>query len=77
LNEEYLKADQTYKQVISGHLMKIYTPNAKELGEWSAAREDIKAQWLKDVGERGAKALSLIDKHNGELTYKKTTSGAK
>lgn len=77
LNEEYLKADQTYKQVISGHLMKIYTPTARELDEWSAAREDIKAQWLKDVGERGAKALSLVEKHNGELSYKKGGSGAK
>lgn len=74
LNEEYLKADQTYKQIIASHLMKIYTPTAKEREEWSSARDEIKAQWLKEVGDRGAKALAIIEKHNGPLTYKKAGS---
>ena len=70
LNDEYLKADLTYKTIISKSLMKIYTPTAQESKDWSSARDEIKAQWLKDVGERGVKALSLIEKHNGELMHK-------
>lgn len=77
LNDEYLKADQTYKQIISKNLMKIYTPTAQETKDWSGAREEIKAQWLKDVGERGTKALSVIEKHNGELTHKKSAAQKK
>lgn len=70
-SEEYLKADVTYKQVVSGHLMKIYTPTADEVKEWADTSEEIKSQWLKIVGERGAKALKIVEKHNAPLTYKK------
>ncbi|MBW7923159.1 MAG: TRAP transporter substrate-binding protein DctP [Burkholderiaceae bacterium] len=74
LNEEYLKADQTYRQVISAHLMKIYTPTADELAEWGAAREEVRKDWVRQVGERGAKALSVIEKYNGEPVYRKASS---
>ena len=74
LNDEYLKADQTYRTIIEKKLMKIYTPTAQETTEWGSARDEIKAKWLKDVGERGIKALSIIEKYNGELVHKKSAA---
>jgi len=78
LNEHYLKTDQTYRQIVSDHLMKIHTPSGKDLQEWNGMRkevgDEIKRQWLEKIGEQGAKALRIIEKHNGELAYKKPAS---
>jgi len=47
LNDEFLKADQTYKVIISKNLMKIYTPTMQEAAAWSSARGELKANWLR------------------------------
>jgi TRAP-type C4-dicarboxylate transport system substrate-binding protein len=75
LNDEYLKADQSYKTIIKKSLMKVYTPSAQEAKEWLSSRDEIHSQWLKSVGDRGTKAMSIIEKHNGELAHKR--AGAK
>lgn len=71
LDKEYLKADLTYKSIIASKLMKIYTPTAEETAAWKGASDEITNKWVQDTGERGKKALAVIQKYNGALSYKK------
>lgn len=46
-----------------GEYVKVYTPTPEEMKLWNAPREDFKAYWLKTTGERGKKAIELIEKY--------------
>ena len=66
LTKQVLVRDKTYGAILRekmGDDVTVYTPTPEEMKLWNAPREDFKAYWLKTTGERGKKAIELIEKH--------------
>jgi len=67
LTNQVMVRDKTYGPILRekmGEYLKVYTPTPEEMKLWKAPREEFIAYWLKTTGERGRKAIELIEKHN-------------
>ena len=67
LTKQVLVRDKIYGPMLRekmGEYLKVYTPTDEEMKLWNAPRDEFIAYWLKATGERGRKAIELIEKYN-------------
>ena len=59
----YFKYRESYLPVVAEN-MKVYTPTPAEVKIWREKRDEILDDFVKIAGERGAKAVEIINKFN-------------
>ena len=67
LTNHVMIGDKTYGAIIRekmGDYLKVYTPTPEEMKLWNAPREKFIDSWIEATGERGRKAIELIEKYN-------------